>query len=196
MIIYLITNKLNGKIYVGQTVQSLEERWYGHCHQKCTFPIDRAIRKHSPENFTREVIAHANTQEELDYLETYFIIIYDAQNPEVGYNLADGGQRGARGYKWTIEQRQKQSERLKANPLRYWAGKKRSPETCKKISEGQKGKKATKTQLKGLEKGWNAKKPKSEEHKQKLREARMKQVNPWIQHRLNEEVKLGKVFHG
>jgi group I intron endonuclease len=61
--IYKITNKLNGKIYVGQTIKSLEDRFQKHCcgtsaKDKYHFnmAIKKAIRKYGKDNFTIELI--------------------------------------------------------------------------------------------------------------------------------------------
>ncbi|MBQ6005770.1 MAG: GIY-YIG nuclease family protein [Selenomonadaceae bacterium] len=55
-VIYLITNTLNGKMYVGQTRQKLSSRIYGHKSNKGKSAIDVAIRKYGWENFTVEVL--------------------------------------------------------------------------------------------------------------------------------------------
>ena len=59
-IIYKITNTINNKIYIGQTIQSLQNRWKRHCSNKGTIDelnmvIKKAILKYGKENF--EVIS-------------------------------------------------------------------------------------------------------------------------------------------
>lgn len=63
MLIYKITNQVNGKCYIGQTIKSAEERWKEHRqHAFGTHPNDqnkalyRAIRKYGLDNFTFEVV--------------------------------------------------------------------------------------------------------------------------------------------
>lgn len=77
MIIYKITNKINKKIYIGQTTQSLRKRWYGHIftskHDKYHMAIARAIRKYGKENFEMEQIDEASSLEELNIKEFFFI---------------------------------------------------------------------------------------------------------------------------
>ena len=94
MIIYKITNKINGKIYIGQTTRSLKQRWKDHrCEAKdCKRgrAIHRAIHKYGVENFTIEQIDCAITQEELNEKERYWIKYYES-NTSKGYNLTDGG---------------------------------------------------------------------------------------------------------
>ena len=60
MYIYKITNKINKKIYIGQTTRSIEERWKGHCKPSMTARslISRAIQKYGKENF---IIEHVVT---------------------------------------------------------------------------------------------------------------------------------------
>lgn len=93
--IYLITNKVNGKVYVGQTNRTLGVRWYNHKYDAIQrnedFPICRAIRKYGPENFTIEELATGKTREWSDYLERVWILLYDSRNDKIGYNVREGG---------------------------------------------------------------------------------------------------------
>lgn len=98
--IYLITNKINGKKYVGQTRTTVEERWRKHCYHS-TVParaigIDGAIHKYGPDNFICETIKECPVQE-LDKWEIYYIKeynTYQGNNADIGYNLTLGGQGG------------------------------------------------------------------------------------------------------
>ena len=90
--IYKITNTINGKIYVGQTVQSVKNRWKQHVNEayaeaKCAH-LHAAIRKYGEDNFNIEVIESC-PQELLDEREIYWIKELDTVN--VGYNLTSGG---------------------------------------------------------------------------------------------------------
>lgn len=95
MIIYKITNKINGKVYIGQTTQTLQKRWLHHCHDKkrCCRVLANAIAKYCRENFTVEQIDVACTREELDAKEVYWIKFYDSMNRDKGYNLLGGGNK-------------------------------------------------------------------------------------------------------
>lgn len=95
MIIYKITNKLSGKIYVGQTVQKLTDRWSDHSRphngrHKNRSAIAQAILKYGRENFTVEQIDTAGTLEALNVLEIYYIQKFNSLSPN-GYNLELGG---------------------------------------------------------------------------------------------------------
>lgn len=93
MIIYKITNNINGKVYIGQTKQTIKKRWSQHCSISGNMFIQRSIRKHGKENFTIEEIDGANDITELSYLEEHYIHIYNSMTP-IGYNVKKGGMRG------------------------------------------------------------------------------------------------------
>lgn len=91
--IYLITNKINNKKYVGKTTQSIEKRWQEHIsdskREKCEIrPLYRAIRKYGIENFTIKEIEKCNT-DNLSEKEKYWIQYYNTY--EDGYNATLGG---------------------------------------------------------------------------------------------------------
>ena len=99
-IIYLITNLINSKVYVGQTRMTLKARWNKHCtianSDPCATGVDGAIRKYGKKNFTCEVIKTCPI-EELDKWEIYYIQFYHSyqrDNANKGYNLTLGGGGG------------------------------------------------------------------------------------------------------
>ena len=66
--VYKITNIVNNKVYIGQTIQSLSTRFSRHKQTKemrCPH-LANAIDKYGVNNFTIEQIDIANTKEELD----------------------------------------------------------------------------------------------------------------------------------
>lgn len=91
--IYKITNLVNGKIYIGQTRQSLIERFYKHCSKYSDshffMPIKQAIFKYGKENFKIEAIEYCD-EESINDREIYWIEYYDSYNK--GYNCTLGGQ--------------------------------------------------------------------------------------------------------
>jgi group I intron endonuclease len=94
MIVYKFTNKINGKIYVGQTIQALEKRVKNHIKESKknnNRPILNAIKKHGIENFDIEIIDTALTHEELDIKEIKWIKELNCLTPN-GYNVLGGGQ--------------------------------------------------------------------------------------------------------
>lgn len=93
-IIYKVTNQENGKIYIGQTIQTLNERknkhYYKARQEEYTTHFINALRKYPEEVFIWEIIDEAETQEALDEKEKYWIAYYNSV--EEGYNTKDGGQ--------------------------------------------------------------------------------------------------------
>lgn len=98
-IIYKITNKINGKVYIGQTIQSLKDRWYRHCAKKnlsdneMNMHIKRAILKYGKENFTIEILEECNSTL-LNERERFYISYFNSYQD--GYNSTLGGQDGAK----------------------------------------------------------------------------------------------------
>ena len=95
-IIYLIRNKQNGKIYIGQTKQKLVSRWYKHrwlAAKNSMLPLHNAIRKYGKEEFSVEIIAKdLSSQEDADSCEIHWISYYHSAEKEFGYNVEAGGQ--------------------------------------------------------------------------------------------------------
>lgn len=92
MIIYKVSNKINGMLYVGQTTQTLVNRWQDHIRgdKQANSYLHKAIQKYSKENFTIEEIDSAKTPEGLNALEEYYIKTLNTLAPN-GYNLLPGG---------------------------------------------------------------------------------------------------------
>lgn len=138
LIIYKVTNKLNGKIYIGQTINTLEFRKDQHfrdtrCMKKKTTYFHNAIKKYGAENFVFEEIDSANNLEELNQKERYWIKFYSSNNKEFGYNLDSGGKNGG---EKSIETKRKIGD----TTLIKW----KNPEIACKMREGLK--KGTETQ--------------------------------------------------
>src|SRR3990167_1298884 len=104
-IIYVATNKINGKSYIGQTSKMLGGRRYAHewdseKGSQCVF--HRALRKYGFENFEWSVLWEGSVSRlVLGKLETDFIKEYNSKVPN-GYNMTDGGE-GCSGYIHTEE---------------------------------------------------------------------------------------------
>ena len=105
--IYKLTNKINGKYYIGKTIH-FKTRMYQHKHSwkyKHTY-LPNAIKKHGWNNFECEILMDDVPEEDLNNLEISYIELNDSTNRKKGYNLANGGQ-GTSGYKFTKDQRRK-----------------------------------------------------------------------------------------
>ena len=103
--IYKIENQINHKVYIGQTIKSLNKRFSQH-KNNYTKPyfsqihLYRAFKKYGIENFSFEKIERVN-DEDLDEREKYWIAYYNSY--ENGYNSTLGG-RDTELYKWDYEQ--------------------------------------------------------------------------------------------
>jgi group I intron endonuclease len=129
MNIYVVTNQVNGKQYVGQSHRTPTERWKEHLRETkrgCLYLFHRAIRKHGPGQFQVKLLATANDQVELDRLEEQWIETIQSLSPK-GYNTKVGKQG-----RWSEEIRKRVSEKMKGQP--------KSAETRRKMSEAKKGK--------------------------------------------------------
>lgn len=90
--IYKRTNLINGMIYIGQTINSLELRW--RQEDRSNQAIGKAVKKFGSENFKNELIEEVNSKEEMNERERYWIAYYNSNNPEKGYNKTKGGSGG------------------------------------------------------------------------------------------------------
>ncbi len=152
MFIYKITNNINNKIYIGQTVRSLKERFLQHqasCNAKNS-AISNAIQKYGKENFIIEEIDGANSLSELNYLEWLYIHKFNCISPN-GYNLKEGGgSKGAlcqkiinkinktlKGRKITPKQARKHKNAM-ARRMKIFGPNKKSMEALDKSREKQK----------------------------------------------------------
>ena len=93
MFIYKITNLKNNKVYIGQSIRPIEQRFKRHINDAINNIIDthfaRAIRKYGENNFIIELLDVAKTQEELNYKEQYWIKFYNSTDNKIGYNETD-----------------------------------------------------------------------------------------------------------
>lgn len=89
--IYKITNLLNGKVYIGQSIRDIQQRFIRHINDSLNNKLDthfaRAIRKYGEDNFIIELIDTADSQDELNQKEQYWIRYYDSVRS--GYNETD-----------------------------------------------------------------------------------------------------------
>jgi group I intron endonuclease len=134
--IYLVSNKLNGKQYVGQTINP--ERQIGHGRI-----LRKAYKLHGKDNFSYEPICTGITSRTtLNAVERFWIAVADTVVPK-GYNIELGGSEGST---WTEERRRKHSlaltGRIHTRPLGSKSGMKgkKFPEDAKrKLAEALKG---------------------------------------------------------
>jgi group I intron endonuclease len=171
MIIYLITNTINGKRYVGQTIKSLNKRWSQHkidSRNYSELALHRAIRKYGPNVFSVETLEICNSTDILNEKEVYWIKYLKSKIN--GYNCTDGGNGVGSG---------------ESHP---WFGKHHTKETKLRLSIAKSGslnpsfgKLGSNSHNFGLKR--------SEETKAKIRLARSKQVSPMKGRKVSEETK-------
>ena len=98
--IYLVTNLINGKKYVGQTTRTIEKRWKEHQEgafiSRLDFYFYKALRKYGIENFEIKEIEQCSNElldeKEIEYIEYYKSFYIYRQ----GYNLTRGGKGGSK----------------------------------------------------------------------------------------------------
>lgn len=130
VIIYKVTNLINNKVYIGQTTKTLKHRQDQHRRETESIRknsyFHNAIAKYGFENFLFEVIDCADSIEELNNKEVYWINYYNSTNKEIGYNLDSGGRNG------------KKSERTKKAISLTSIEKWKNPEIVEKMVAGLK----------------------------------------------------------
>ena len=90
--IYCHENRINGKLYIGQTrCQDLTRRWTGgHGYEGCPH-FYAAIQKYGWKNFSHIILKTGLTKAEADEYEKIYINFFDTTNPDLGYNIREGG---------------------------------------------------------------------------------------------------------
>ena len=157
MIIYMATNKINGKQYVGQTVGSLKERRRKHVscslNNSDNIYFHNAIRKYGIDLFKWAVIDECDTADDLAKLEIYYIKLYGTFDK--GYNLTCGGDGGSLGFKHSEGSKLQMSLAKKGKKpseatIMGRKNKKVSEETKRKLSEINRGKNLSEETLKKI----------------------------------------------
>lgn len=87
--IYLTTNIINNKKYIGQHCGEINDKYLGS-----GIALQKAIKFYGKENFKKEILKICEKKEDLDYWEKYFIKQYNAYEDKNFYNLTEGGQKG------------------------------------------------------------------------------------------------------
>jgi len=137
MIIYKAENKVNGKVYIGQTIKNIDKRISEHLKSEysCGIVFRNALKKYGIQSFEISIIDKGESREELNEKEKYWIKFYNCKVPD-GYNLTNGG-NGIIGYIFTPEVRKKigDSIRGKKNPIHSEWMKKNNPNKKLEVRE-------------------------------------------------------------
>lgn len=169
--IYLTTNKITGKQYVGQHTKSEFDTKY----KGSGVAITKAFKKYGEDNFECHIIDTATTQDELNDKEYVYVELYQTLTPN-GYNLMEGG--GCKG-RPSNESKQKISETLTGKytgEKNGMYGKHHTDKTKQKLSEAGKGRKL------------------SDETKQKMSESQKKRCEDPDERRKLSEARKGKTL--
>jgi group I intron endonuclease len=135
-VVYLITCNVNGKLYVGQTRETVWNRWRGHRNAATGKPeqsyqartaIARAMRKYGVDCFVLSILEICASADELDAREAHWIAELGTLTPR-GYNLSAGGNTSRR------------SPEVAAAISAANKGKIKAPEWRAKLSAAHKGK--------------------------------------------------------
>lgn len=128
-LIYCLTNKINGKKYVGQTWQSINRRLGQHKNPNGCIKIHSAIEKYGMVGFDVAVLATVDDQEKADQLEMFWVAAFDCVIN--GYNISPGG----RGHKTFSDDTLRKMSEAKQGFIPWNKGKQLSEEHKKHVSE-------------------------------------------------------------
>ena len=128
--IYKVSNTINGKVYIGKTEKTIEERWSKHLenarelkrareanpHEKIEGThLNNTINKYGSNAFIVNQEDVAYSREELNEKERYWVKEYDSMNPDKGYNMTEGGE-GGRQSPEVIEKMTEINQEIARNP--------------------------------------------------------------------------------
>ncbi len=139
--IYLLTNKINNKVYVGQTWLTLSKRMgKDGSNYNNSVVLYNAIKAHGAENFEYTTLYEAKSQWIADAMEDFYIRKYNSRDLNVGYNLKEGGSVGKHSeatkaqISETLKNKEWSPEALAAKALggKQWLGKIRGPQSEEK----------------------------------------------------------------
>lgn len=137
--IYKYTNSINGKIYIGQTKNSLEQRALNGTNYKGSRYFYNAIQKYGWNKFIPEILEDGLSLEEANIREEYYISLFNSTDPNIGYNIRLGGQNSDLSDETKSIISAKAKERYKDKTKNPMYGKKHSVESIKKMRDLKSG---------------------------------------------------------
>lgn len=175
--VYITTNLVNGKRYVGQRKISNRRYDYYNKYLGSGKVLRNAIKCYGEENFEKTIIKFAYSQEELDELETELILFFDAANSDDYYNISLGQTHN--GWELKTDEEKKEIIARSVASRKKWREslteeqKKVISERCKKSCD------------------WNNMSEDEKENKKSLlREMRIKEKNPFYHKNHTEKTKI------
>lgn len=152
--VYIHTNKLNNKKYVGITSQSPKSRWKNGEGYKGQKRFYDAIKSYGWDGFTHEVVASGLTKEQAEDLEVKLIGKYKSNDLSYGYNIENGGvthklseeqkrhlSEVNQGKRHSQKTKEKMRQTHKAQGTPWLVGRRASQATKEKMSAGRIGEK-------------------------------------------------------
>ena len=130
--LYMHTNKINNKKYIGITKRKPKVRWANGKSYKPTSKFGKAIAKYGWDNFEHDIIATYENYLDAEHAEELYINKYKTRQEEYGYNMAYGGATN-KGSKFNEETKKKMSDAKRGNT--YFKGKHQTLEIKKKLSK-------------------------------------------------------------
>ena len=154
--VYIHKNKINGKVYIGQTSQKPEKRWNQGKGYETSPKFYNAILKYGWDNFEHKILYTNLSLEEANQIEKKLIQKFKSTQDQFGYNIASGGRnfkhseetkqkigksnhKALQGKHWSKKQHQLMSKMFSGEGNPFY-GKHHSEESKQKISESRKGK--------------------------------------------------------
>lgn len=167
MVVYKTTNLINGKIYVGK------DECNNPTYLGSGYIFKRAISKYGKTNFNKEILEECNTREFLEEREKFWIKELDATNPNIGYNVAEGGTGG----NTFLGKTEEEMLDIKAKISNAGKGRVFSEEHRRKLSESARKRKGNKPcKFKGMKYEDYLDVDKVDDIKDKIKIARSKQI--------------------
>lgn len=144
MFIYKITNKINNKVYIGKTKNSIKSRFSKHlknAKNKVNRHLYDSMNHYGYDNFEISLIEECQSLDELEEREKYWIKEFDSISPN-GYNMTIGGDGGDTLFNWSEEEKRE----LWDNQAKKRLGKKRTSKQRENMSFSAKERENKKTE--------------------------------------------------
>lgn len=111
--VYCHKSKVNGKVYVGMTKMKPEYRWNHGKGYESSARFSEAIKQYGWESFEHIILDENLTRDQAILKEKEYISLYEATNPEKGFNVSCGGDKPFEGLHHTDDARSRISKKLK-----------------------------------------------------------------------------------
>lgn len=104
--VYIHSNKINNKIYIGITCKLPKDRWRSGANYKHNVYFNNAIMKYGWDNFEHIIFAEGLCKSDAHKIECSLIVLWKSNKRQYGYNLSTGGESSHSGCKHSLETRE------------------------------------------------------------------------------------------